>query len=295
MQKLISAWNTFWFDSFDEKRFRFFQIVFLATVLILYGFRILDFEFLFSNNGILPFEMLSNLPELLYNGLPIENLVRNDIVSLCLYAVFILLMALTLFYRHIWLVALAIYILNIAFLRRNPMSVYGVDMVATFWFFYMAFVNVKTKSMVWQGINSVMYRLIQLQLCIIYAYSGFDKVRGLTWWTGDAIWYALGNTQVASIDFSFLAHTPSILTLLAVVTVLWECYFPILIWIPQIKKYVIYIGVCLHLGIAVMMNLFEFSLVMLAAYPLFMNKKMTDDLYEWFKSKPLTRILLGKS
>lgn len=292
MQRLLSLWNNFWFESFDEKRFRLFQIIFLTTILILYGFRIMDFQFLFSNDGLLPFSALSDLPELLYTGLPVEYLVKNDIVGYGLYILFILLIALTLFYRHIWLIALVIYILNIAFLRRNPMSVYGVDMVATFWFLYMAFVNIKTKSIMWHGINSVMYRLIQLQLCIIYAYSGFDKVRGLSWWKGDAIWYALGNTQIASINFSFLAHTPSILTLLAVITVLWECYFPILIWIPQIKKYVIYIGVGLHLGIAVMMNLFEFSLVMLAAYPLFMDKKMTDQLYGWVQSKPVLKLLV---
>ncbi|MCB0347302.1 MAG: hypothetical protein KDD37_00630 [Bdellovibrionales bacterium] len=287
MQKFLDSWTDFWFHSFDEKRFRFFQIIFLATVFVLYGMRLVDYTFLFSESGILPFAMLKDLPELLYVSIPVEMLAKNDTLGFSLHFLFVALIGLTLFYRHIWLVAVALYALHIVFLRRNPMGVYGVDMVSTFWFLYMAFVNVKAKSKIWQALNSTMFRLIQIQLCIIYAYSGLDKAKGVTWWRGDAIWYALGNTQITSIDFSFLAHAPSILTLLAVITVLWETYFPILIWVPQIKKYVIYIGVFLHLGIAVMMNLYEFSFVMLAAYPLFMDKKMTHQLYEWLRLKPL--------
>lgn len=292
MQLLIKSWNTFWFESFDQKRFRLFQVVFLSTILVLYGFRLLDFEFLYTDKGLLPFSILSDIPELLYKGLPLEHLAKNATLGFVLHIILIALIALTLFYRQIWPLAVLIYVLHVVFLRRNPMSVYGVDMVATFWFLYMAMVNPTAKSQVWQSINSVAYRLIQLQLCIIYAYSGFDKARGLTWWKGDAVWYALGNTQVSSIDFSFLAHTPAILTIMAFVTVLWETYFPVLIWVPQIKKYVLTIGIALHLGIAFMMNLYEFSFVMLAAYPLFMNRDMTHKLYSWCQHKPILKLLV---
>jgi hypothetical protein len=292
MQNFLKAWNTFWFESFDQKRFRFFQIIFLSTVFVLYAFRMLDFEFLYTDKGLLPFKILSDLPELLYKNFPLEYLAKNATLGFSLHILFVVLIAVSLFYRHIWVIAVLLYLLHVVFLRRNPMGVYGVDMVATFWFLYMTLINPTSKSQVWQSINSVGYRLIQIQLCIIYAYSGFDKVRGLTWWKGDAVWYALGNTQITSIDFSFLAYMPAILTVMAFVTVLWETYFPILIWIPQIKRYVITIGIFFHLGIAFMMNLYEFSLVMLAAYPLFMNRDMTHKLFDWCTKKPILKLLV---
>lgn len=293
MQQLLKHWNDFWFESFDEKRFRFFQIIFLFTVFILYGFRLLDYTFLYSDNGILPYSLLKDIPELLYSNNHLEILAKNATLGFSLHVIFVFLIGFTLFYRQYWIAALVLYLLHLVFLRRNPMGVYGVDMVATFWFLYMALVNPKAKSATWKAINSVGYRLIQIQLCIIYAYSGLDKARGATWWKGDAVWYALGNTQIATIDFSFLAYTPAVLALMAYVTVLWETYFPILIWIPQIKKYVIAIGICFHLGIAMMMNLIEFSLVMLAAYPLFMDKEMTSKVYNWMKAKPVFKLLIS--
>jgi hypothetical protein len=295
MRQLIEAWNRFWFESFDERRFRLFQFIFLTTVFVLYGFRVLDFEFLYTESGILPFSFLSTdiLPELYYPGLPLESLAKSAGLGLTVHWIFIALIGLSLFYRNYWFIAFTLYLLHIVFLRRNPLAVYGVDMVATFWFLYSSLINPKTKSQIWSAINSVGYRLIQIQLCIIYAYSGFDKARGLTWWKGDAIWYALGNTQIASIDFSFLAYTPWLLTILAAITVLWETYFPLLIWVPQIRRYVLLIGFGFHLSIAIMMNLYEFSMVMLAAYPLFFDEKLTSKIYAWMSSKPILRKMIN--
>src|SRR5213075_1245644 len=57
--------------------------------------------------------------------------------------------------------------------------------------------------------STVGFRLLQVQLMIIYAYSGLEKLRGVTWWQGDAIWNTLANGQLVGLNLSFIAHVPA--------------------------------------------------------------------------------------
>ena len=133
--------------------------------------------------------------------------------------------------------------------------------------------------------NSLSTRCIQIQLCIIYVYSGLEKIRGMTWWRGDALWYAFGNTQLTYFDMSFLAHMPLVIVALTYLTVIWETYFAVLIWFAPIRKYILLFGLIFHLSIALTMNLVEFSVLMLAPYLLFLERERAGKWYQYLRSK----------
>jgi hypothetical protein len=295
LKRLASEWDEFWFQEDNEVNLAAFQTVFALGIFIIYFFRFLDYSMIFGETGILPFNILRKLiPTEYQGGLPLEYLAKNETVGWSLHLIFITCLAAQFFGLQNRVFQIFIFLLHLVFLKRNPFAIYGTDMVATCWFLYLCFVKTpvrfrfqflkksKTSSELSIILNSVGLRLIQIQLCIIYAYSGLEKARGNTWWNGDAIWFALGNSQVASMDFGFLVHTQWLIALMTFSTIVWEVYFPFAIWIPRIRKYMLVIGCFFHLGIAMMMNLYDFSFMMLAVYILFIEEEtLTQFLRRW--------------
>jgi hypothetical protein len=117
------------------------------------------------------------------------------------------------------------------------------------------------------------YRLCQIQVCVIYGYSGLKKLKGQVWWAGDALWNSLADPQLARWDFSWLAHFALPLTGLTFLTLAWEIYFPAMVWVRPIRKPVLMIGVFLHLGIAIGLNLPFFAALMISTYLLFLDRE----------------------
>jgi len=126
-----------------------------------------------------------------------------------------------------------------------------------------------------QGISalleSVGMRLVQVQICLIYGFSGLGKLKGVSWWNGEALWGVLANPQLSRFDFTWTADFPVAISFLTSATVYWEIYFPALIWVPRLRPWILLWGVALHVGIGVMMNLPFFALIMLSGYVLFLT------------------------
>jgi hypothetical protein len=108
-------------------------------------------------------------------------------------------------------------------------------------------------------------RLMQLHLCIIYLFSGLGKAMGETWWDGSAMWLAVANYEYQSIDLTWLADSPAILSLFAHITVGWELSYPALVWPRLTRPLVVAMSVPIHLGIALFLGMMTFGLAMIIA------------------------------
>ena len=106
---------------------------------------------------------------------------------------------------------------------------------------------------------------MQLHLCIIYLFSGLGKAMGETWWDGSAMWLAVANYEYQSIDLTWLADSPAILSLFAHITVGWELSDPALVWPRLTRPLVVAMSVPIHLGIALFLGMMTFGLAMIIA------------------------------
>ena len=286
LKNLFSEWDEFWFQEDKEVALATFQVLFAFGIFILYFFRLLDYAMIFGEHGILTFATLQKVVPDAYRGLiPFEFLAKNETWGWSLHFIFVLGLAAQFFGLQSRSINFVIFILHLVFLKRNPFAIYGADLVATCWFLYLCLVKSpvrfrfqflkksKTSSELSAYFNSIGLRLIQVQVCIIYAYSGLEKARGHSWWNGDAIWYALGNPQLTSFDFGFLAHMQWLVAIMTFTTLVWEIYFPVAIWIPRTRKYVLVLGLFFHTGIGILLNLYDFSYLMIIVYVLFLEEE----------------------
>jgi hypothetical protein len=112
---------------------------------------------------------------------------------------------------------------------------------------------------------NVAIRLMQLHLCVIYLFSGLGKAMGETWWDGSAMWLAVANYEYQSIDLTWLASSPELLSLLAHVIVAWELSYPALVWPRLTRPLVVAMSLPTHLGIALFLGMMTFGLAMIIA------------------------------
>jgi hypothetical protein len=285
IRKPIELWNQFWFDSRTESylySMAVFRILFALTMIFFFSTRFPDLDFFYSQQGIMPSEYLRSLPQMkyLYSIFYVWN--SSAVLYACHTALIVglLFLAAGFFTRFF---AVLVYFLMLMFMHRNPTAMFGVDMIAAYYFFYLMFsdagarwsIDARRSKVASQGttVGFIAYRLMQIQVCVVYGYSGLEKIRGVRWWDGSAMWDVLAIGTMQRWDMSFMAHTPILLAVMAYVVLVWEIYFPVLIWVKKAKYPVLAFGLAMHVGIGLFLNLPSFAAMMIAYYALFLTKE----------------------
>ena len=116
-------------------------------------------------------------------------------------------------------------------------------------------------------------RLMQIQICISYAMTGLEKLKGASWWEGSAVWYVMGNQQLVHRDFSFFYNVPMVVALMTFSVLLFEIYFPIAIWQKRLRPLWVIFGITFHLFTSFFMGIFYFGLIMMVSYLVWLRKE----------------------
>jgi hypothetical protein len=183
------------------------------------------------------------------------------------------LLVLLIGYRTRWFAVLA-WLCHAVTLNSGFFSLYGVDTMMHILFFYLA---LSPAGAMWSldarsgrtsaapsSLARVAQRLLQGHLCIIYLNTGLAKASGEQWWSGEAIWRAVMQPQFNVFDFSWLTAHPTLAALLGWSVLAVELGYALFIWLPWTRRPTLFATIAMHVGIAVTMRLWLFSLVMIA-------------------------------
>ena len=272
----IFSWNHFWFGAEPFAQLRIYRVVLGSVLLLFYLIRSLDLLFLYSNQGVVPLEPFQSAVSLKYAFSIFYHFPQDWALWL---ADFMLIGACISLILGVYprISALIVYLLHISFDHRNPMIAYGFNKVTVFFVFSLLLASYRSerapRGSLRRSLASLALRLAQVQLCVIYVFSGTEKLKGVTWWRGEAIWGTLSNAHITSINFNFLSHFPLILTVMTFATLVWEIYFPVMVWSRRFRYPWLLGGVFLHSGIALTMNIPFFAFVMVAAYAVFLRRR----------------------
>lgn len=291
-------WDQFWFAPQDPIVPAMIRCGLAVMMLFFYSLRIEAIPFFYYGNGFVPYELAPELMHSFYHPF-VFWYPQADWLVAWMYGLFILcllMLVLGIFGR--WLTWLTLF-LHLAFMQRNFSLLYGADIIAAFWLFYLGFTQHNLRLNVWnylRGRSQVQgqltdpwtgmgLRLMQVQLCIIYAYTGLEKLKGMTWWEGTAVWNVMGNAHLTPIDLSFFSQWPLVVAAMTYTTLVFEIYFPIAVWVRTLSKYWLLLGVFFHVGIAFFIGLYFFSGIMLIAYLTFVEPKYLHSLLsrQWLR------------
>lgn len=107
--------------------------------------------------------------------------------------------------------------------------------------------------------------ILRIHLALVYFFSGADKALGGDWWNGEALWKALHlpyltssifTTQIDQLPILFFQST-------GVLVLLLELTYPINLFLKRTRSIYLYFILSMHLGIALFMNLWLFSSIMI--------------------------------
>ncbi len=289
VETIKCGWHDFWFADQDLLRISFFRFMLAGFALFQYGYRYLEFQKFYTSKGMVPFaEALQIIPEIVRPSFAIYPS-SDTLLALC-YGLFLGCLVMLFLGVGGRVVTAIAYVLHLMFVQRNFSVIYGADIMIVHWLFYLSFVDsgryFTIKNIFRRKVGGLMHpmpaysadlvsrvfiRLMQIQLCLIYGYTGMEKLKGAPWWEGSALWNVLGNQQLMTADFTFLQHFPLIVAFLTFFSVLFEVFFPVLIWNRNLRMATLLGGVFLHGGIAIMMGFFFFSSVMIISYSSFVD------------------------
>jgi len=120
-------------------------------------------------------------------------------------------------------------------------------------------------------------RLLQLQLAVGYLLSFAAKMRGDTWRDGTALSLAfrIDDLQRFAVP-DWVFRQTSLLGALTWGTLLFEATFLVLVWNRRSRPWVLGIGVAIHLGIDVFLDVGFFSIAIWIAYLTFLFPEVAD-------------------
>lgn len=263
ISSLWQSWEFFWLKPVNANAFALYHKAFVGIVFVFYSVRFWNLEF-YDEQSLVPRKLALGLFD--HSQKPIWSFnFWPDSWALIMQTLFLSLLLLVFFGFARRPVLLLAWIIHVGFLQRNWAAGMGVDTMVTVFLFYLSFCDLGLKN---QGdmLTRVMLRMSQVHLSVIYFYTGIEKLRGASWWDGTALWTAISNPQMTSLDLTWAHQFPGIIGLFSHLTVIFELMFLPLVWIPQTRLGILAIGGAFHLGVAGLMDLWAFSSVMVCQY-----------------------------
>jgi len=173
---------------------------------------------------------------------------------------------------HTRAATLTTWFLHWMFMVSGSTSNYGVELFSHVFLFYLIFmpagdalsvdVHVGRRREKATPLARLSLRVLQLQLCLCYFSSGFEKAKGAGWWNGEALWRSLALPDYKQFDLSWLSSYPYLPMIGCWATIAIEGLYCIFIWPKATRRYWIVAVVAMHLGIAIFLGLTLFGVIM---------------------------------
>ncbi|MFL9836206.1 hypothetical protein ABS768_01770 [Flavobacterium sp. ST-75] len=273
--------NFFFGNSVTNHEFLVFFRVTIGFIILGHFLAVLgDFDLLFGMNSLIPadihsVQMYSKI--VFYNEIIdfITLYTKSEGLSVTIFQVtYILLCILIIVGFFSRIAAILLVFLQVSLMKSSFYFCYGADFFTSMSLMYIAlfpsddyfsirnyFWKIKEKSNL-----TPFRRLFQIHICIAYFVSGFEKITGYNWRNGESVWKAIhlpGFPNDFHLNFDSLGNYPWIFVLAGWFTILVEMLYPLFINIRRTRMIWLCLTISLHLGIALVLNLYFFSAILI--------------------------------
>lgn len=265
-QRLTRWWNGFWFERFDPVSLGVFRI-FLGTLIAVFYIALYpNWERFYAAAGITSLGQFTNpddtwtLFHWTESNLPIGVFWWIGVGTAISF---------TLGWKTRWCTAL-LFALESSLLNRSLPAMNGEDVafrMLLFWGFFAplghhmsldSYLKKRKRQPVRRELPTIWaVRAMQVNFALIYAISlPYKMVDDVSWWNGDALYYAIANDMWRRWPWPELFYgLDGVLSkFLTYGTLLAEAGFVVLVWFSRSRLYVVGAVAALHLGIAFMLK-----------------------------------------
>ncbi|MBV1857235.1 MAG: HTTM domain-containing protein [Nannocystaceae bacterium] len=182
---------------------------------------------------------------------------------------------------------------------RNPAVLYGADSVARIWLFYLLLIpcgrawsidairtRIRTGGRAFREQPALMgswpVRLLQFQVALVYLATGVSKFYGSDFHEGTALWFALANPTYSRfyvVAEPALSSVAPVLAVLTLVTLWWELAFAFMLPLRSTRRVALVVGLFVHGGIFVAMQIQFWGPLMLLSYLSFVSGRGVHRLW----------------
>lgn len=186
--------------------------------------------------------------------------------------------------------AVMVYFFTVNLFLKGSIVFTGGEVLINFLLFYLMFVHLPKEGTKWAFfqnlLNNTFYRLMLIQLCILYFFSFLYKMYDENWVSGEAMMYVARIDHFSSAGMKWLFAENRTLAIIATyITLFYQGAFPILVWFKKVKLPLLLLGVLIHLSISFLMGIFAFGIIMSLSYILFLDERQINKLKGLFQRK----------
>ena len=300
---LVRAWSSFWFRPTSGGPLGLFRILVGLIALAHIGLLANESDYWLSDKGIYQGTEARDIAGPLRPS-PLQYVQDPLTVSLFLGASAFVAVLFTVGFKTL-ITSILLYLAVLSIQHRNIQSHAGPDSLLLIYLFYLMFSQCGSAFSI-DGLLAARnrgtlaepiivpwpQRLIQLQIVLIYFLTAIWKVHGTTWLDGTALHIVLTNGEFSRFPDTILPRYPIIINLLTHGALLIEFLLPALVWFRATRVPVLVLGVMLHGGIMLTMNINLFSELMMASYLTFLSPEEFQSLLKpfrlsfWVSAKP---------
>ncbi len=122
-----------------------------------------------------------------------------------------------------------------------------------------------------EHISSIAIVFARIELALIYLISGYDKLISEAWHSGAAV-YSIMNLDLYYNPIFKIDTNETGYSLMGWGVIIFELGFAFLIWFRKFRNVFLIGGIIFHLGIIVVLGLYDFGLMMIITYFVFLPK-----------------------
>ena len=298
LKDIIRGWNRFFFEPQSPLPIALFRILFGLVVVANQALIIPDVNAWFSNEGVISFATGRKLAG--GAGFNLFNWLPQTYFAVWVIFLISLLSAISMTFGFFTRTSTILLFLALVTLHhRNSLILNSGDTFMRIAIFFMIFsqagaaLSLDRLIRVARGKESGepapkepwAMRLIQVQLAFVYLYTFIWKAMGAMWLSGTAVYYTSRISDFWRFPVPYIFEHMWTIKLWTWATLLIEFALAVLIWIKELRYWVLLAGVMLHLGIEYSMNIPLFGFIMIATYVTFIEPEHLEKSFAWFKSK----------
>ena len=305
---MIRAWNRFWFAPTSANPLAALRILFGLIVLLHLALLVPDVEAWFTDAGRLQGAEARQLAGPAWSSRfpvpmrwsPLQNYRTVAAVQGVLAATAVVAILFLLGWRT-RIMGVLLYAGLMTIHHANILTTSGADVLLMILSFYLMLspcgaaysLDSRRQAKTYGGAYSALVapwtqRLIAIQISVVYLMTAFLKAQGKNWSSGTALHFILNNGEARRFTLGLTSY-PAILNAMTFGTMFLEVALGLLLWVRAARPLMIILGLALHGGITLTINIPIFGELMAACYLSYLSAQEWDSISRCLDPRRLWR------